>query len=270
MGASSDDIEGLRPVDDPRAQIEELCWRAQCAFNWSHAQEARLLVGRALDLLSAESGSSPTSWWGRMCRNDAFHHLHQILGLLDLRNENRRAAKEHLAASAQVESTPILSSFGPSMLLADALLRLGEREAVLEYFEACRRFWRSGESRLEIWTAEVREGRIPTFGFNASRDRGGAPPCWELRRADVVYGRLFLRRRHGPWFVCTFEPTGNFGDIQKFLQEDFFAVADESLDLESAYDRLQALELVLHPGDGGSPVTEAVIQVDGDTAYFRY
>jgi len=260
MGILSDVLDELLPANDPHAQVLELCWKAQCAFNWSHLDEARLLATRAFELLPSES------WY----RSGALHHLHQLLGLLDLKNDDRRAAKEHLSASAGVETTPFLSSFGPSMLLADALLKLGEREAVLDYFDACRQLWGSAESRLKVWSEQVREGRFPDSSYNRHQSSATAPLCWELRRSDTVLGRLYLRTKDNAWFVCTFEPMADFTDMQESLQHNFRDIPDDTSDLEDAYGRLQELQLVLHPGDGGPPVTDAVIQVQSDTAYFRY
>src|SRR5262249_47734388 len=142
----------------------EFSWKAQCALNWGHLEEARALATQAIELLPSRS-----SW----LRSETLHHAHQLLGLLDLKNNDRYGATEHLLASAQIESIP---SFGPSMQLAEALLRLGEREAALEYFEACRRFWGPGETRLKEWSRQVRESQIPDFGFNSILS-SRAPPC---------------------------------------------------------------------------------------------
>ena len=67
-------------IDD---EVRELCWKAGCAFNWSHPEEARRLAARALDLLATPSSSS------RWERSDALHKLHEILGLVDLKNGDR-------------------------------------------------------------------------------------------------------------------------------------------------------------------------------------
>jgi hypothetical protein len=52
------------------------------------------------------------------------------------------------------------------MSLAHDLLVVGEREAVLDYFEACRKFWTDGQDELDIWGMYVRAGRIPDFGLH--------------------------------------------------------------------------------------------------------
>ena len=56
--------------------------------------------------------------------------------------------------------------FGPNMELARYLLRAGERDAVLEYFSLCGRFWEMGHSKLDYWACEVAAQREPEFGAN--------------------------------------------------------------------------------------------------------
>ena len=72
-------------------------------------------------------------------------------------------AKQHLIKAGQMGS-PHLNSFGPNMLLAKELLEKGEREAVIEYFELCAKFWQMKEDRLERWKSIVEQGGVPDFG----------------------------------------------------------------------------------------------------------
>jgi len=60
--------------------------------------------------------------------------------------------------------SPQLNSFGPSMSFAREMLEVGEREPVLEYLNLCRSFWKADQGRLNRWTQEIKEGRIPDFG----------------------------------------------------------------------------------------------------------
>jgi hypothetical protein len=52
------------------------------------------------------------------------------------------------------------------MSLAKDLLERGEVEAVLNYFESCRLFWKMGGARLDAWSKDVQAGNIPNFGAN--------------------------------------------------------------------------------------------------------
>lgn len=53
---------------------------------------------------------------------------------------------------------------GPDKRLASELLKRGEREVVLEYFDLCATFWRS--DRLDEWAAVVKASGMPDFRFN--------------------------------------------------------------------------------------------------------
>jgi len=52
------------------------------------------------------------------------------------------------------------------MTLANDLLKTGEKDAVVEYFELCKKFWQMDFGKLDYWTAQVRAGELPDFGAN--------------------------------------------------------------------------------------------------------
>jgi hypothetical protein len=68
--------------------------------------------------------------------------------------------------SGKTPGSPELDSFGPNMSLAQDLLEKGERQAVLDHFQRCRKFWKSHADDLDQWTQEVKDGKIPNFGAN--------------------------------------------------------------------------------------------------------
>jgi len=94
---------------------------------------------------------------------NAIHHGNQILGRIALAADDLEKAKKHLLESGKTPGSPQLNSFGPSMVLAKELLKKGEREVVLEYFQQCGNFWKRGGDRLKKWTVLVRGGEIPEF-----------------------------------------------------------------------------------------------------------
>lgn len=94
---------------------------------------------------------------------NAIHFGHTVLGLLALDDGDRVQAVAELRASGATPGSPQLKSFGPTMHLARALLRCGEHQAVLEYFQQCRRFWVTGARWLDIWEKKVGRGAMPTF-----------------------------------------------------------------------------------------------------------
>lgn len=96
----------------------------------------------------------------------AVHDGNMVLGVVAVRRGDLAQAKRNLAESAKTTGSPTLDSFGPNMQLAKALLEQGERDAVLEYFESCKSFWKMGAQTLDSWAATVRSGGIPRFGAN--------------------------------------------------------------------------------------------------------
>jgi TonB family protein len=81
-----------------------------------------------------------------------------VLGLVALRQDNIAKARQYLLESAKTPGSPTLGSFGPDLQLAGELLKKGEKDAVLEFLEACRSFWKSGGPRLDALMAKVRAG----------------------------------------------------------------------------------------------------------------
>jgi TonB family protein len=94
------------------------------------------------------------------------HDGNMVLGLLALKQGGVSDAKQYLLKAGATKGGPALNSFGPNMMLAQALLEAGEREAVLQYFDACRAFWKMGAKKLDDWSAMVRGGGNPNFGAN--------------------------------------------------------------------------------------------------------
>ncbi|MDE2927755.1 MAG: RNA polymerase subunit sigma-24 [Acidobacteriota bacterium] len=94
------------------------------------------------------------------------HHGNLVLGRIALAEGNAKAAKFRLIAAANTKGSPGLQSFGPNMTLARDFLERGEQDVVLKYFRLCSRFWENDRGRLDEWTAQVKEGKIPDFGAN--------------------------------------------------------------------------------------------------------
>ena len=91
-----------------------------------------------------------------------------VLGRVALHNGNIEDAKRYLIAAGQCPMTPDLASDGPNMSLAKDLLAKGEKQAVLDYLELCRKFWLTGAAQLDQWSQQVKDGKTPDFGHNLS------------------------------------------------------------------------------------------------------
>ena len=96
--------------------------------------------------------------------SDAPHRANTILGLVAADRGDLDAAAQFLIASGKVATSPVLGSFGPNMSLAQALLKKGQPQPVLEYFQLCSAFWKMGKDRLDQWTSDVKAGDMPNFG----------------------------------------------------------------------------------------------------------
>jgi len=129
----------------------------------------RPLEQMALDAIDADENLKAQKYAEELSQHDdgdAIHEANMILGRLALKNGNVEEAKKRLLAAGKTSGSAALSSFGPTMLLAQELLKKGEQEVVLQYFDECQVFWKSAGSRLDEWRQVVRLGRIPDFGGN--------------------------------------------------------------------------------------------------------
>jgi hypothetical protein len=97
---------------------------------------------------------------------NAIHHGNTVLGRVALARGNVHKARARLLASAAIEGSPQLNSFGPSMALASRLLKRGEIAVVLLYLERCKSFWEMGQQKLDRWQASLIAGQTPNFGYN--------------------------------------------------------------------------------------------------------
>ena len=131
---------------------------AKAAFDLGDFDKA----ARYADELERLTASSPHDWnYG-----NAIQDVNLVRGRLALRAGKKDAAKAFLLAAGRSPGSPQMDTFGPNMSLANDLLRAGERDVVIEYFDLCRVFWSDGHPQLDQWTADVRAGRTPQFGAN--------------------------------------------------------------------------------------------------------
>jgi hypothetical protein len=134
---------------------------AMAAFRLGMLPRAKELAERALEL-----APSYRSNWNY---GNVIHSSHSVLGLLALSAGNVSVALEELKKAGATPGSPQLGSFGPTMQLAKELLRVGQSEAVLSYFEQCRSFWDMGAVWLDLWQDKVRAGGIPNFFMHCYR-----------------------------------------------------------------------------------------------------
>lgn len=131
---------------------------ARVAFTTNLNDDSGVYANEALDGAQLMEGSS---------RDAGIHFAHTILGRIAIRAGDIPSAKEHLIASAGITRCMPWSMIGPSMALADELVKQGETDSVLEYLRLCRRIWILGLGRLWVWRRQLAAGRSPHFGRNA-------------------------------------------------------------------------------------------------------
>ncbi|MGN6546830.1 MAG: tetratricopeptide repeat protein [Aureliella sp.] len=129
---------------------------ARAALEAGEDVKAEQYAARAL-AASQESGRN----WNR---GNLIHHAHLVLGRLALKAGDIEKAKARLLGSGRTPGSPQLDSFGPNMTLAKELLEQGEKAAVLEYFDLCRKFWSA--ERLNRWSEAVANDQMPDFEGN--------------------------------------------------------------------------------------------------------
>jgi hypothetical protein len=94
---------------------------------------------------------------------NAVHDANLTLGRIAVREGRLDEAKRNLIDSVSTPSARLMD-YGPSMSLAKDLLEKGEKQSVLDYFALCKKLWKSG--RLDEWSQQVTEGKVPDFGAN--------------------------------------------------------------------------------------------------------
>lgn len=104
---------------------------------------------------------------------DAVHHGNVLLGRIALQKGEVENAGKYLLESARTLGSPVLNSFGPTMVLAKELLDKGQKDIVLQYFDLCEKFWVAGPAnpgnKLKEWREVVKAGGVPDFGISLSR-----------------------------------------------------------------------------------------------------
>jgi hypothetical protein len=100
-----------------------------------------------------------------------YHYASVILGRLALLDGKIPEAEEFLRKAGKTKGDPVLNSFGPNMMLARDLLRKGSKQAVLNYFDDCLKFWKlervtNHGDRIAAWKSSIAKGKEPDFGVD--------------------------------------------------------------------------------------------------------
>ena len=166
---------GASKVKAAKVALNEM----ELAFSLVTDEEKRMYILSELakDSYEAQEIEKASSYAKQLLANPPSGHNYggtvfqgnHILGRIALDENEIDLAKSYLLAAAQTPGSPVLGSFGPSMYLANELLKRGERDVVIEYFRLCSVFWEMGRDKLKHWEATVKRGGTPAFGFNLKR-----------------------------------------------------------------------------------------------------
>jgi len=152
------DLRDLEKATPPAKRFYYLGSVAKKSFELGKTSEARNYATELMALMAQRP--NPEEY------GDAVQDANLVLGRIAVREGKIAEAKKYLAASGRSHGSPVMNSFGPNMSLALDLLEKGERDAVLEHFIRCRRFWSKDFSKLDQWMQEVLAGKTPDFGAN--------------------------------------------------------------------------------------------------------
>lgn len=131
---------------------------AKAYFNNGNIEEARKLAVELQGLLE--------KYRDNFNYGNAVQDANIVLGRIAVLEGRIGDAKERLIEAGKSPGSAQMSSFGPNMSLAKDLLEKGERDVVLQYFELCRKFWKSHPEMLDEWAQQVKSGEIPNFKDN--------------------------------------------------------------------------------------------------------
>jgi len=151
-------LESLMDVGDEYERYVILGRAAKAAFSSKEYEKA--------DFYSRKLLSIAPQYQDDWNYGNAIHAGHLVLGRIAVKDGDLKKAKEHLLLAGKTPGSPQLNSFGPNMSLANDLLEAGEKEAVIEYFKACKKFWEMNDGRLDSWIASIKGGGKPYFGTN--------------------------------------------------------------------------------------------------------
>jgi hypothetical protein len=95
---------------------------------------------------------------------------------------------------------------------------------------------------------------------------------YRLLRGDKLLGTVTHHPAHDdfPWRGGVFEPTPEFDSVRPLFDEELRLLnADRMDEWTVAWDDIERPGLALEPLDGGSPITEFLIHIDGTKTWWR-
>jgi hypothetical protein len=148
-------MDKLAAANSPESRFYALGEAAKQSFAAGKVEDARKYAQELMTLLPSFRQNPEYG--------NAAHDANLTLGRIAVREGRIDDAKRYLIESVRTPGAKQMD-YGPNMSLAKDLLEKGERQVVLDYFALCKKFWNYG--RLDEWSQEVKDGKIPDFGAN--------------------------------------------------------------------------------------------------------
>ena len=155
---SREGLPDLSTIKLPEERFYKLGDAAKKYFEKGHLDEAKKYAEEQNTLLPQFKNN-----WNY---GNAVQDINLVLGRIAVQQDRIVDAKRYLLLAGHTPGSPQLDTFGPNVSLASDLIKKGEREIVLEYFELCRKFWKLEDGRLDKWKSAVQAGQTPDFGAN--------------------------------------------------------------------------------------------------------
>jgi hypothetical protein len=93
---------------------------------------------------------------------------------------------------------------------------------------------------------------------------------WLLKRGRVVLGHLAQCKPDQPFVFCRFTSTFAFEEVRPLFEAELHLLNTGQIeDWEESYRAIDALGLRLE-SPGGSTISEFLLHIDGEEAWFRY
>lgn len=110
--------------------------------------------------------------------------------------------------------------------------------------------------------------------YIACRTDGGIDvtgQSWDLKQQERLIGTLTFESQDMFWSDCRFAPAPAWDDLRPLFAKsrEAWRSGDTDAALE-ADEAIHAVGLVLLPSDGGAPITDFLLRIDGYEARFRY
>ena len=106
------------------------------------------------------------AWKHNWNYGNAVHVANLTLGRIALARGEMADAKKFFLKAGATPGSPQLNTFGPDMNFAREMLKKGEKETVLKYFDLCEVFWKHGPEKLKAWRESIVRDEVPDFDAN--------------------------------------------------------------------------------------------------------